>query len=271
MKSLISKKMIAGATLMSFLAPAIMFAQTTTANLGTVTSSAAANVPAAFCTNIDVIANQVTKGMMAVKATYNMKRNQGITDSIYKTTDAMVKKATAEAYAQALNNKVYVTLTAKAKTQAQKDALAAFKAVYDPAAAALQSEISLAVTTYKTEMSKILTNRSATFNTTYSVYEAAINTAIAKARTDCNSGVAPATAYSTFVTSVKAANATVAKNSQMKDIKVLVKPLNDALMTSVKAANAKFKNAVQPAYKTLMTTFKMPTTTTAEEAGTVTP
>ncbi|MFA6446346.1 MAG: hypothetical protein WCW14_03835 [Candidatus Paceibacterota bacterium] len=263
MKLLITRKVVALVAMVGLLAPSIIFAQSATTSTQVTTTGTIA--PAAFCANIDVIANQVYKVMFAVQATYSTARNQVASDYLYKTMDAMVTKGTADAAAQAFNNKVYVTLSAKAKTQAQKDALTAFKTVYDQASATLKSETSLALTTYKTAMNKIMVGRSSSFNDSFAAYQTAINTAIAKAKTDCKSGVDSTTAYNNFKTSLKTSNATVATKAKMGDLKAVVQPLNQTLTTSLKSATTAYKNAVKPAWTALAASLGVPATVTTPE------
>lgn len=266
MKSLIFKKVLAGATMAGLLSPLAMFAQTTTPP----TSNQVKGSPQAFCVNVDSITNRVYSVMLNAQSTFNTSRNLAVTNSVYTAMDAKVAKATTEAYAESLNNKVYLNLSARAKTQEQKDALATFKTTYEAAQAKLKSTNSLAITTYKAGVDKVLRDRNTKINDSFAAYQTAINIAIAKAKADCKAGTDSVTVYTAFSTSVKAANSTVAKNSKMNDMRAAVEPLNQTFAKAITDSRATFKATVKPAYEALTATFKVSNTTTAQEGGTVT-
>jgi hypothetical protein len=256
MNSLITKKLIAGATVAGMLAPLVMFAQSATST----TPPPAAKNPMAFCINVDAITNQVYNVMLQVQAYYGSSRNMAVANAAYASTDAKIAKATADAYAQTINIKVYNALSVRAKTQEQKDALTSFKNTYDAASAAMKSANNLAINDYKAATNKIMAGRHSTITDSMMAYTTAINAAIAKAKADCKSGTDAATAYSTFTAGVKAANTNIAAKSKMGEMKAQLEPLNQALVTALKTSQATFKATVSPAWKAVTAALGVPAT-----------
>lgn len=147
-------------------------------------------------------------------------------------------------------------IDATATTDAQKVAVATFKAKVESAMTTRKAAVDAAMQTFKTAQQLLVGQRQDAIKSATTVYKNTVAVTIAKAQADCTAHVPSATVRLTFLASLKTARTTLQQSIQGLDkvgqqISALAQTRNQA----VQAANQTFKAVVQQARQTLKAAF----------------
>lgn len=209
-----------------------------------------------FCSTAANVRTQLNTKLGQLETKRGQKRTE-ISDRLKQRHDQReVDKQTSRNQAKSKFEKNLTRIEDLATTDAQKAAVAAFKAAIEQALATRKAAVDAAMQTFRTSQSALVTQRQDAIKSATMAYKDAVATATAKAQSDCAAGIDAATVRSTFVASIKAAkdkfqSEVTALDKIGQQVKDLTKTRNDA----VKAANQVFKTAMEQARDTLKAAF----------------
>jgi len=231
------KQSIVALTALSLLAPSLSFAQE--ANTG---------APSGFCARVTNVRSEINSKFTDLERKRGEKRDD-ISDKLKERKDDREDKIIAKQqetkvkFEDKLNE-----LDAEATTDAQKAAIAEFKASVSAAQTVRKATVAAAMLAFRTARDQLITKRQETIRTAAVTFKTTSQAAIEKARVDCIAGADQATVRTTFLASLKTANQKFHEDVKAvdkigQDIKALAQTRN----TAVKAASKTFKDAVQAA------------------------
>lgn len=221
----------------TFIAPQTMFAASTT----TVATKR-------FCTNLDTYLATSEKKM----AEREVKQDSSIAkrQAQLATNRAEKDKKVADARAQILlkQDEKLNSALAKATSTEQKLAITEFRNAVKSAIEVRQKAIDDARNVYRGAVDKIVTDRKANTNNALTAMKSAIETAVAKAKTDCSNGLDVNTVKSDLKQSVQNAR-NVFKNSiqNLGKINDSIKSVATTKQASFDKAHTDFKTALETA------------------------
>jgi hypothetical protein len=150
----------------------------------------------------------------------------------------------------------FAQLEAKATTDVQKQAVAAFEKAVSAAITERRTAVDAAQQAFWNGLHEAINARKTTMDATIKTLSDSIKAVVAKAKSDCTSGVAPATARATFVASLKTAREKFQADRKSKDkLSDTVHTLVDARKTATEKALADFKATMEKARAALKAAF----------------
>ncbi len=163
----------------------------------------------------------------------------------------------------------FAKLEARAQNDAQKQAVATFKAAMENALNARRIAVDAAIKTFRDGVQSAIDSRKATIDAAIVTFKAAEQAAIEKAKADCVVGVAPETIKQTLQASLKTARENLVKARQEVDKKQdVMKPLIETKKQAMEKAQADFKAAVEKAKNDLKAALGQKTATSTNQATT---
>ncbi|MDP3795364.1 MAG: hypothetical protein Q8R13_05620 [bacterium] len=148
----------------------------------------------------------------------------------------------------------YESLAARATTDAEKQAVAAFKTAMEAAVSARRTAVDKARITFRQQLDQEIAKRNTSMDSARNSYKSAVDSALAKAKTDCAAGIAPVTARQTTQTSMPAA-----RDKFRSDIAAIERASYQSLTTTrnqaVQRAVDDFRTAAQKAADDLRAAF----------------
>jgi hypothetical protein len=242
-----SKKMFAGflglVFVLSLVAPVASFAQTTPSR-------------ASFCSRIDQIIAPIEQ---------RIADREGKLEARWQEVDANLTKREADRMARLSDYRntrddnreaQYAKLEAKATTDAQKQAVANFKATVEAAVVTRKAAVDSAIASLQQSVDQSIEARRAKITTATHEFKSAKSAAIAKAKVDCSAGVDPKTIRETFRASMKAAQDKFKSDYQViEKLKGSFESVRVTKQQAVKTAIADFKTVVEKAKADLKAAF----------------
>ncbi len=150
----------------------------------------------------------------------------------------------------------YDRLEAKATTDAQKQAVATFRASMETAIAARRTAVDAARTAYWNGVNQLVSSRQAALNQLVETYTSALETALNTAKTECAGGTEPATAREHFGAALRTANAAFAEGRKtLERFGPQVRTLAETRNTAIKKAMQDFRTAAEAARTILKAAF----------------
>ena len=148
-------------------------------------------------------------------------------------------------------------LEARAKTQTQKDAVATYQSTINAATVVRRASIDSASNTFRTGVDAAVTARHSGMKSAVSAFIGNIDTAIAKAKTDCTANVKPSTVQRAFQNDLDAARSTFkTAKSNLPNLVAQIETLRASRVASVETARGVFKTAARAAKTALENAFK---------------
>jgi len=231
------------AFVLSLIAPVASFAQTTPSR-------------AAFCSRIDQIIAPIEQ---------RMTDREGKLETRWQEIDANLAKREADRLARLSDYRntrddnretQYAKLEAKATTDAQKQAVANFKATVEAAVVTRKAAVDSAISAVEQSVSQSIDARRAAVTTATNEFKSAKSAAIAKTKADCSAGVDPQTIRETFRASMKAAQDKFKNDYQaIEKLKGSFESVRTTRQQEVKTAIADFKSTLEKAGTDLKATF----------------
>lgn len=211
-------------------------------------SVAAAPLSASYCTEIDSLAAKLLGSIAEQERNY--KRVSG--ERMQELTDRRTVQATAELNRRSIwdenRNEHFKLLEARAKTPAEKKAIATFKSSIEKAVTSRKSAVDSAHAAFRVSADKALKDRLVTFNAATTTFKVAIDRAAAKARAECVAKQSSTTARDVFRTALKDARTSfenAVKNLALVNVDTAVKVRNAALEKAQKDFAASVDKALK--------------------------
>lgn len=233
----------------SLLAPVVSFAQTTPG----------ANVTPSklFCSKIDQVVAPIDQRFAEREAKLQAKRQETADNLTKKISDRDAHLAEVRATADANRKAEYAKLEARATTDAQKQAVAAFEATTDAAIAARKAAVDSAISMLRQNVAQAIATRKAAVDTATNTFKTAKTAAIQKAKTDCAAGVDAKTVRDTFKASMKTAQNKLKSDYQAIDkVKGSFETIRTEKKQALDKAFADFKTTMEKARTDLKLAFQ---------------
>lgn len=212
-----------------------------------------------FCKNLQTTQFNATNIVNTITER-KLKFRTNITALKTKHTDNFANGTTAS---DKVRTKVYGNLTAKATTDAEKQAVAVFQAAVEAAAKTRQEALKAANTTFHAGVDQIAAKEKSTADAAAATFKSSLDAAVSTASGQCAAGTSSISVALAFRASVAAATAKFKATLAPEDIRGQVKQLTDAYRESVKAATTAYRTAVQQAAQTLKSAFSKATSSPA--------
>jgi hypothetical protein len=154
--------------------------------------------------------------------------------------------------------KHFDTISARSLTDAQKDALLAFKSAYTSAVSVREAAVDRAIETYRDGVASALAAHQSDVDAAISTFQNAVKAAKDKAVADCGSGIAPQAVRQALTASLQ--NAKDALQTELQGIdnrSDAIKPLIEARNQAVQAALDAFKATIKDAREALQAAFPL--------------
>lgn len=242
----------------SLIAPSFVFAQdaTTGGTAGTRPERAQRN----FCTAIDELVTKVGGRIGEREIKYQEKRTElrGKLDERFANRD--VSRADHRDGWDKHRAEWLEKLNTRAKTDAQKSAVAKFIADIDAAVAARRAAVDAAVAAFRASIDQAIKDRQAALDAAVATFKSETDAALVKAKADCAvAGAVPKAVREAYVAALKAAReklrSTVSSIEKRKDT---LKPLAEVRKEAIKKAVLDFRAAVNKAKDELKAAFPKP-------------
>ncbi len=210
---------------------------------------------AQFCTNLSTRADGWATKIDAKTAKVDINRNEQINKKAENRAD---RDARLDQHRDGWDNNRsarFAKLEAKATTDAQKAAVAEFKATVTAGITARRTAIDSAIAAFRSGVDALNTSNKTAIDLAITNFKTAYQAALTKATADCAAKVDPKTVKATFEASVKAASDTfkAAKDAIIK--KSAVEALAATRRTAVNKAISDFKVVLQAAQQKLQLAF----------------
>lgn len=249
-----SLKISSAILLASVLMPLVSFADTTGGAVTPVLT--ATNPKSTFCKNIDSFITKTDNKLGQKDSMYESKKADQAEKVAQNQADHDGKLEKNRGVWSAKRDIEYSKLSKKAKTDAEKQAVATFQTAMTNAIKARQDAIDSAIDTYRTGLNKIIATRKTVVDTALATLKTETDAVLAKAKADCGSSVDSKIVKTQTMAGLKTAQdkfkASLKDTAQMKaDLKIL----SDSKKTAFDKAMADFKTATDAARKALKAAF----------------
>ncbi len=210
-----------------------------------------------ICTRISDLTSKAEQRMSQIKTPGERFANWQ-----EKATENDAKLAALRAQWSANRDAQFAKLNEKASTDAQKAAVAEFKATTKAAISTRQTAVDAAIATFRAGVKNLITTRQQGISDDRTAFEAAIKAAFSQAQTDCNNNIAPTTVRNTLRTALAAARSKFKLDKQgVPKVGSDIQALITARKTAVDAALATFKTTMEQARVELKKAFPSDATT----------
>ena len=232
-----SKQSIVGLVIVSLLLPSLALAQTEEVQ------AERAITKVNFCTRVNELTAKVSGGIADREGKYHGKRteNRKKIDERFGTRD--VRRVENRSEWDGKRDEWKTKLLVKATTPVQKTAVEKFITGMDTAMATRRSAVDQAVKEFRAGLDSAIIARQATVDGALASLKQETELAIAKAKSDCTSGIEPKMVRETFVTALKSAREkfrTAAKSLDVRKDALL--PLANSRKLAIEKAVKDFKD-----------------------------
>lgn len=161
-----------------------------------------------FCAEIDSLSAKILTSISEQEKNYNKKGVERMKELTDRRISRDVTENTRRSIWDENRGEHFKLLEAKAKTSAEKKAVAAFKPSIETAVAARKGKVDSAHAAFRVAADKALRERSSTFNTATSTFKGAVDRAALKAKTECKAKQSSEAAREVFRSALKDARMT---------------------------------------------------------------
>jgi len=215
-----------------------------------------------FCSQFSGFTSKIDQRILSIEDKLTAKRLEITNRFQERRENREIKLDEIRAKWDANREEHYVELEKRAQTEAQKQAVVDFKKAVNDAVTARRLAIDTAIEDFKTGTDQAMASRKDSIDKLKIDYQNAVKAAIAKAQTDCATGLVPATVRQTLTNDLKAAKDKF--NSEKQAIDKL-QATKDQLIATKKAAFEKaisdFKAAMEKAKSDFKAAFSAPEST----------
>jgi len=205
-----------------------------------------------FCENIDNRLSNSSRQLSERESELQTRTEKREAEMNARRGDKDTKVEDRRAEALTRQEKKFNSVLSKATTTEQKLVLQEFRAGVQAAVEVRQKAMDDARDEFRKGVDETVTDRQGQMDNALTVRQTAIDSASAKAKSDCASGVESQTVRNTFQASIKSAQETFkASISGLKDGKDDIKSLTETRQVAFEKAQTDFRNTLESLKKTL--------------------
>lgn len=218
--------------------PSLLFAKT----------SPSASSALGFCSGINALALKLEQRMTNRFGKIEEKRTDAMTNLEERQQKRDERQEQNRQRFDQNRAEFLAKLEARAQTDAQKAALAKFKAAVTEAIKAHRAAIDSAKSAFRQGVEQAIASRKSAVNLATKAYQDAVKAALAKAKADCKAGVEPAAVREELHRALKVARDKFETDRQaIEKLKDSLKPLIEARKAAIAKANQDFQTAIEKA------------------------
>lgn len=245
------KKLVASALVAIVIIPTLVFAENE-GNENNRDNKTSIN----FCARISSVeqkfADQVTR-TETKQSTYQSNRMDKITK---RESDVDAKRAFGRGNKDDTRVKNWDKMIGRAKTDAEKIAIEAYKSAIANAVTIRRTAVDTAVASYRNGLNAVLANHNSALDQAIATFKATVDSALAKAKADCTAGIASQTVKEAFNKAVAEARKTLQGARKSAETNSGVTALKKTRNDAVDLAILNFKTATEKARADLMLVLK---------------
>ncbi len=227
---------------------------------------AKAEQTAQYCKRLEQTTSKMVSEAETLRTRWNTTKTEKKSEISENREDRMGKLGEVRETGDSRRENHYTKLEERATTDAQKSAVAKFKATMETAVRTRRTAIDTALRTYKAGVDALLKKRQDDTQSALTKMRTSIKTATDKAKTDCTAGVDAATIRSTLQASTKAAREQFKTDRQnIEKGRTGLEELRKTRNASIKAAVDSFKTTAENARKELRSAFPSTSTTSSTQ------
>lgn len=201
-----------------------------------------------FCARITEHTTKFDQKMGEREATLKEKRDERATNWEARWKKHDEELAAHRAQWDANRAEQFAKKEARATTDAEKQAVMAFKTAMTTAISARRAAVDSAIKTFREGFQKVMAARKDAINAAVQSFKTAEKAAFDKAKADCAAGIAPKTIRDTLHASLKTARDKFAQDRRAIDkLQSSLDPLIAARKTAIQKAISDFKTAAEKA------------------------
>jgi hypothetical protein len=207
-----------------------------------------------FCTRFTEMAGKIGTGLAEGRDKFEERRNSRMEhiDDGRDTRDAKLGDSRSEADAK--RSEMYAKLEEKADTDAKKDAVEEFQKTVEAAVETRREAVDAALQAFRIGVDAILSKRKDNMQNAADSFEAAMKTALEKAKQECEDGTSPDTVRAHFQAALQAAHKSLeADRNSSEKISDEIKALADTKHAAIEKAMNDFTATVKAAAEKLKT------------------
>lgn len=209
-----------------------------------------------FCAKIPSIGSRLGEQMLNTELKKKENEIKVAEKTTKKESEIDAKRASGRVDTDNKRIKTADKLNTKAKTDAQKVAVAAYTKAISDSATARRTEIDAAVKIYREGVAAVYTVKTTDTDTGFLAYKTSVEAAIQKATADCVNKVSSKTVSVSFNKSVKDAKTTLTASKKNSTQNTQIKALKETRDAAFKKAEADFKQATDKARADLIMAMK---------------
>ena len=217
------------------------------------------NVPAGrnFCVRIDEVISRVDQQITNRTTQLQVQRQKGI-NKLTERRNARNERAVENRIKRDGNRtEHYAELEARATTDAQREAVAAFRSTVESAITARKTAIDSATQSFRQSLNQVMTARQTAIDTAVNAFQSSQTTAVNQARADCTAGIDAKTVRETFHANIRTAQAQFNNERQIiEERKDLIEPIRGTQRQAIEKAIADFKATMKKARADLQAAFQ---------------
>ena len=224
---------------------------------------------AAFCSRFLETTGKIDQKVKERESKLETKRTERLNVLTIRKNERDVKLDESRVKRDANFSEHFAKLETRAQNDAQKQAVATFKAAMENALNVRRTAVDAAIKTFRDGVQGAVDSRKAAVDAAIVSFKAAEQAAIEKAKADCAAGVAPKDIKQTLQSSLKTTRENLVKARQEIDKKQdVMKPLIEAKKQAMEKAQADFKAVVEKAKNDLKAALGQQTATSTNQATT---
>lgn len=211
---------------------------------------------ASFCASIDTLGAKVADDIALTQARYESKRAEDVAALEKRLMGRDAAKADARSSWDSKRDQLYMQLAHRAKTDAQRAAIAVFTTNVDTATRARRKEVDDAVSAFRASIDAASQERQKGIDDAIAVFKKQTQDTLLAAKADCGKGTPPPKVRAAYTKDMKQA-----KDDFSTDLKALEKrhdvlrTIPDDRQAAVVRAAANFKSALASAEAQLKQSF----------------
>lgn len=201
-----------------------------------------------FCALISNVGAGVTRQIANNVSKFNTRQTNRANGLTQRFTARDTRRTQGRDQIDARRAEHVAKLQRAAKTDTEKQAIAAFDATVKAAIAARRQAVDAAVKAYRDGYNQALAGRGPIVDAVIATFQNSVNAAVGKAKTDCANNAEPKTVRITFLASLKAARQKFeADRKVLEKVPPQLKTIRDAREQAISKAVADFKTAIEKA------------------------
>ena len=217
------------------------------------------NVPAGrnFCVRIDEVVSRIDQQITKRTTKLQTRRQEGI-NKLTERRNARNERALENQVKRDENRaEHYAKLEARAVTDAQREAVTAFRATVESAIIARKAAIDSATQSFRQSLNQVIIARQSAIDAAVNTFQSSRATAVNQARADCAAGIDARTVRETFHTNIRTAQAQFNNERQGIEMrKDLIEPIQGTQRQAIEKAIADFRATMEKARTDLQASFQ---------------